>query len=241
MADHVVRVLQAASTVAELQAALLSATPFNDDAHPAVRDAVSAAQQRLRDRRITMLTANMTGEVPVARRDSHRERMGMLVEAGTRRSLDLDMAVLNKSMRLICRDYRCEDCSMSEAYKSVCLRFMLDCLKIRLQERLYYDAVNGYEIEEEIREDMAAFVDNPMRFYLDHHDDFANLPSMLERMHYVVVAPTAVDEHSRAEARDYELHAASVRKIVEAILRCEGTAVNAQVAATPAGGAPAVA
>ena len=124
---------------------------------------------------------------------------------------------------------------MSEAYKSVCLRFMLDCLKIRLQERLYFDALNGYEIEEEIRDDMTSFVENPMRFYLDHHEDFANLPAMLERMHYVVVAPTAEDAHTKAEARDYELHAASVRKIVEAILRCERTAVNAQTAATPSG------
>ena len=213
-------------TAAELQVALLEAAQSNPDAHPALRDAMATAEHRLRERRAAMLTAT-TGGVPVTRRKSHNQRVGMLTEATARRSVDLDMAVLNKSMRMICKDFRCQDCSSTASYKSVCLTFMLNCLSVRIQERLFYDQKNGYAIEDEITEVMTSFVANPLRFWKERHDDFANLPSMLERMHYVIVSPPALSDDAKHEAHMYETHVASIRKVIELILRCERATVNA--------------
>ena len=97
MASEALVALQDASTEAERQVALLQALPFNTDAHPEVQQAFQAVRQR--QQRMSLLVANMTAEVTPERQSSHRERMGMLMEAQTRRSLGLDTAVLRRAMK----------------------------------------------------------------------------------------------------------------------------------------------
>jgi hypothetical protein len=99
MAEEALAAMESATTQAENRAALLQAMPFNNDTHQAVREAIRNAQQRLRRlRRAGMLVADLGGEVPVARQSSHRERMAMLIEGQTRRSLGLDETVLKRAM-----------------------------------------------------------------------------------------------------------------------------------------------
>ena len=69
--DEVIHALNSASTDAELNAALLRATPYNDS--HLVRDAIIAAQEKQeRRRRMGMLTVS---QPPVTRQESHQERM----------------------------------------------------------------------------------------------------------------------------------------------------------------------
>ena len=222
MADEAVQALQSAESDAEINAALIGAMPFNTPAHPAVRDAVAAAQERqLRQRRVSMLTADATRAVPVARQDSHRQRMGYLVQAQTNRSMGLDDEILRKSMKDTCKDFRCPDCTEGGSYKQVCLNFMLSCLAIRIKTRLFYDQQNRYKIEPGVTQVLQEYVANPIAFFLDEHAFFRKIPDMLDRMYTRVVQHTAVDQASHDEAEHYRKHSESIRKIVTSILNCE--------------------
>jgi hypothetical protein len=227
MADQALAALPSAATDAELEVAILRAMPFNDHAHPDVMDAIAAAQERQRRlRRVAMLTADATAAVPVARQDSHRQRMGYLVQAQTNRSMGLDDAILKRAMKDTCRDFRCPDCTESGSYKSVCLNFMLSCLAIRIQTRIHYDKVNKYNIPPETTALLQEFVNGPIQFWLNEHAYFRKIPDMLDRIYTRIVQPTAVDKATRGEADDYKRHTDSIRKIVESILKCEAAIAN---------------
>ena len=218
--DEVIHALNHAETDAELNAALLRATPYNDS--HLVRDAIIAAQERQeRRRRVVMLTSQVSDQVPVMRQDSHQERTGYLLQAQTNRSLGLEDEALSRSMKDTCKDFRCPDCSEGGAYKSVCLHFMLQCLAIRIRTRLEYDKINQYKILPETTALLQEFVGNPLQFWLDEHPYFRKIPDMLDKIYDRIVKPTVVDEYTRHEAAQYESHKESIRKIVDSILRCE--------------------
>jgi hypothetical protein len=225
MADEAVRALQNAESDAEINAALIRTMPFDTPTHPAVRDAVAAAQARqLRRRRAAMLTADATQAVPVARRDSHRQRVGYLVQAQTNRSMGLDDEILQRAMKDTCKDFRCPDCTEGGSYKQVCLNFMLSCLVIRIKTRLFYDQQNHYNIDSGVTQVLQEYVDNPIASFLDDHAFFRKIPDMLDRMYTRVVQHTAVDKPSHDEAEQYRTHKDSIRKIVTSILSCEAAA-----------------
>ena len=215
--DEVIHALNHAETDAELNAALLRATPYNDS--HLVRDAIIAAQERQeRRRRVVMLTVS---QPPVTRQESHQERMGYLLQAQTNRTLGLEDEALSRAMKDTCKDFRCPDCSEGGAYKSVCIHFMLQCLAIRIQTRIKYDKLNHYKILPETTALLQEFVGNPLQFWLDEHPYFRKIPDMLDKIYDRIVKPTVVDEYTRHEAAQYESHKESIRKIVDSILRCE--------------------
>lgn len=221
MAAEAVAALQSASSEAERRAALLQATPFNTDAHPDVQQAVLESSRR--QRRAELLVADMTVDVTPTRQNSHRERMGMLMEAQTRRSLGLDASVLREAMNTTCKDFRCPDCaSENSSYRSVCLQFMLSCLAVRVQTRLKYDTANAYQIEPAVTQFMQRLVNDPVRVWLEEPAQFESLPDSLDSMYNRFVLPrVGQDRKSRREARSYRNHAYSIRQIVENISRCE--------------------
>ena len=223
MAAEALAALQKATTEAERRAALLQAMPFNTDAHPEVKQAFEA--ERRRQHRMGLLAANLTAEVAISRQNSHHERMGMLMEAHTRRSLGLDASVLQQAMKNTCKDFRCSDCSSENgSYRAVCLSFMFNCLAIRVQTRLQFDAANGYRIEPAVTQFMQRFVADPQRVWLDEQKYFRALPDILDLMYTNVVLPTAVNKNGKREAKEYHWHKDSIRKIVESIGRCEQSA-----------------
>ena len=218
--DEVIHALNSASTDAELNAALLRATPYNDS--HLVRDAIIAAQEKQeRRRRVVMLTSQVSDQVPVMRQDSHQERMGYLLQAQTNRTLGLEDEALTRAMKDTCKDFRCPDCSEGGAYKSVCIHFMLQCLAIRIQTRIKYDKLNHYKILPETTALLQEFVGNPLQFWLDEHPYFRKIPDMLDKIYDRIIQPTVVDESTRREAAEYHKHKESIRKIVDSILRCE--------------------
>ena len=221
MASEAIAALQSATTEAERRAALVQAMPYNTEAHPDVQQAFQTVRQR--QHRMGLLVANFTA-LPVnpTRQSSHRERMGFLMEAQTRRSLGLDDSILKRAMKDTCKSFRCPDCDAEGAsYKSTCLQFMLNCLGVRIQTRLHYDKENGYRIDPVLTNVMERFVANPVGFWLDEHAQFVTLPDALDLMYVTVVSGTAVDEESRREAKHYNKHAEAIRKVVESIGRCE--------------------
>lgn len=214
--------LQVSHTEAEIQQNLTAAEPYDNAGYPLVQEQARLARLRLtRLGRVRKLLASMTEPVPAARQQSHLERLGMIAEANTRRSVGLDTALLEDTMKNVCKDFRCSDCSESTSYRSVCLNFMLTCLSIRVKTRLHYDTQNGYAIDPPITALMQRIVNNPTVVWLDENDAFMALPDALDRMHATVVLPTAVDKKSKKEAREYAIHAQSIRKIIESIGRCE--------------------
>ena len=214
--------LQGAQTEADFRQALITAAPFDNPAHPLLQQVVNEARGRLtRLERLRKLLADMTEPVPLRRNDSHMERLAMMTEANTRRSVGLDTALLEDTMKNVCKDFRCADCSEGSSYRSVCLQFMLTCLSIRLRTRLHFDTVNGYAIEPQITALMQRIINNATLVWLDENDAFMSLPDELDRMHATVVAPTAVDRKTKQEAREYDIHAKSIRKIIASIGRCE--------------------
>ena len=218
--DEVIHALNSASTDAELNAALLRATPYNDS--HLVRDAIIAAQERQEwRRRVVMLTSQVSDQVPVMRQDSHQERMGYLLQAQTNRTLGLEDEALTRAMKDTCKDFRCPDCNEGGAYKSVCIHFMLQCLAIRIRTRLEYDKINQYKILPETTALLQEYVDNPLQFWLDEHPYFLKIPDMLDTIYTRIVQPTVMDESTRREADEYYKHKESIRKIVDSILRCE--------------------
>ena len=114
MAAEAIAALQSSTTEAERRAALLQAMPYNTEAHPDVQQAFQAVRQR--QYRMGLLVANFTA-VPVSptRQSSHRERLGFLMEAQTRRSLGLDDSILKRAMKDTCKSFRCPDCDAEDA------------------------------------------------------------------------------------------------------------------------------
>lgn len=222
--------LQGAQTEADIRQALITAAPFDNPAHPLLQQVVREARGRLtRLERLRKLLADMTEPVPLRRNDSHMERLAMMTEANTRRSVGLDTALLEDTMKNVCKDFRCADCSEGSSYRSVCLQFMLTCLSIRLRTRLHFDTVNGYAIEPQTTALMQRIINNATLVWLDENDAFMNLPNELDRMHATVVAPTAVDRKTKQEAREYDIHAKSIRKIIASIGRCEQATIASSV------------
>jgi len=149
----------------------------------------------------------------------------MLMEAQTRRSLGLDASVLQQTMKNTCKDVRCSDCSSENAsYRAVCLSFFLNCLAIRVQTRLKFDAANGYRIEPALTQFMERLIADPQRVWLGEPKYFGALPDLLDLMYTNVVLPTAVNKKGKREAKEYEWHKDSIRRIVESIGRCEQSA-----------------
>eukprot|EP00966_Prymnesium_polylepis_P051136 1183598-Prymnesium_polylepis.2 len=222
--------LQGAQTEADIRQALITAAPFDNPAHPLLQQVVNEARGRLtRLERLRKLLADMTEPVPLRRNDSHMERLAMMTEANTRRSVGLDTALLEDTIKNVCKDFRCADCSEGSSYRSVCLQFMLTCLSIRLRTRLHFDTVNGYAIEPQITALMQRIINNATLVWLDENDAFMSLPNELDRMHATVVAPTAVDRKTKQEAREYNIHAKSIRKIIASIGRCEQATIASSV------------
>ena len=222
MADAAIARLDAARTPAELQAALLNGIALDDPLAPPnapLQAAIAGAQTRLARQR--MLAAAPTG-VPLERQTSHDERSRLLDRLRKRRARGLDASGTEAQMRWICRDTRCTDCAASREYKAVCIQFTLECLAVRVKERLKRNTSNAYALDPAVTAFMTRFSANPLRVWISEAEALYALPGELDRMHASVVVPTQDGtEAKRKEAYEYRLHAGSIRRVIESLRRCE--------------------
>ena len=223
--QQAVHALQLAVDVPSIRAALLTAVQYDTRANPDVQVEIRAARRRLRRlQRIALLTpAHDPTPLPPQREASHRERMTLLLEVRLKRSLGVPtVAITERAIKDACRDSRCTDCSLSPAFRAVCLNYLLECIGVRVATRVRYDAANGYAIDPALSAFLQLVAADPLSAWLDHSEAFYALPASLDRQYNNVVLRTLDGaQQRRKEAREYELHKDSLRRMIEAFGRCE--------------------
>ena len=232
MSAEVVSHLQQAQDVASLRAAILAATPFGRDA--TVQVGVENARWRLsRLVRMTKLTPRSFDGVPIERQKSHKDRVRLLMESRLKHALlsmgneMLDVSSTEKQMKTLCHNDHCTDCSESGEYQAICLQFVLDCVRVRIQTRLYYDKQNGYNIPERTRDFMEMYVANPVRTWLDFPQRLYSLENELDHAYNTVVLAT--DDGTKdafAEIRKYKGHIDSIAKMLRTLQACDRANTN---------------
>ena len=236
MAQAAVNAMEEATTVEELTAALEAAAPFAEEVGV---DIVIARERLERLRRYEKLArALVAGPVSPQRQTSHNQRSAMLTEARLKRALGMDTTDIDKRMKDHCYGDKgdgkrpfCLDCTEGPEYQSLCLHYLLECLRVRISTRLQFDQQNAYAIDPAVTQFMTRYSNDPLRTWLDETASLLTLPDRLDEQYAAVVQPT--DDGTklkRTEAKLYKSHMDSIRLVIESIGRCDAAVPKASEA-----------
>ena len=227
--DAALTALRDAQTLEEVTAVLERAAPFSEDPEVGVEIIVAKEKLERLQRHTRLVRALLGSPLPPERQSSHDQRAAMLTEARLNRALGMDTTAVDRKMKDHCYGERpgaarpfCRDCNESPAYQSLCLNYLLECLRVRMATRLHYDQQNGYAIDPSVTQFMTRYTHDPLRTFLNETAALYGLPDRLDHQHQAVVAPTNDGtKPKRTEALLYKSHADSIRTVVASIARCD--------------------
>ena len=147
-----------------------------------------------------------------------------------RRGLGIPLETTEQSMKDICHDNRCTDCTTeAPSYQAICINFFLECLRIRCATWSQFNQVNRYDTlpgwPSDLTVALARYVEIPIRFWLDETWSFYSFGDRLVSHHEPVIKPTEVDKDSKAESRLYLSHSKSIQRVILSIRKCDAAPV----------------
>ena len=230
--------VEAATLPATIKAAIVKATPFNTPEHPQIQAAIEKALNRLalatREAQLTDMSEE--GPLPVDRQSSSDKRERLMLEMRLKRNLGVPIGKTADAMRHMCYDTYCKTCATeSPKYQAICVNFMLECLAVRVSERLMFDRLNGYRrlVPADLTNAMRRYVADPVRFWLHETALFYSLGDRLVHLFENVIKPNAAGQstHKKAEARKFGAHAGSIQHVISNIRKCDAS--EREAAAVP--------